>query len=312
MRPGRLTIATRGSKLALTQTEWVRGKIMAAHPEIEVDLLRIRTTGDKILDKPLAKIGGKGLFVKEIEEALLDGRADLAVHSMKDMPADIPAGLVIGAVPVRENPGDAIISREGVHLDAIPDGARIGTSSLRRAAQLLAHRPDLRIVPLRGNVDTRLRKLEAGDVDAIILAAAGLSRLGLSDKITQVLPADLMLPAIGQGALAIEMRDGDAATSAAIRFINDADTEVTVAAERAFLGTIGGGCEVPVAAAAHLEGGGITLRGFVGSVDGRHSIYREGMETRQEARTLGRAIAREILEAGGKAILAEIERQSQA
>ena len=312
MRPGHLTIATRGSKLALTQTEWVRGRILAHHPDMDVDVLMIRTTGDKVLDRPLAKIGGKGLFVKEIEEALLDGRADLAVHSMKDMPAEVPAGLVIGAVPVRENPGDAIISKGGLHLDAIPEGARIGTSSLRRGAQLLAHRPDLHIVPLRGNVDTRLRKLEAGDVDAIILAAAGLSRLGLSEKITQVLPADLMLPAIGQGALAIEIRDGDAATSAAIRFINDADTEITVAAERAFLGVIGGGCEVPVAAAAHLDAEHISLRGFVGSVDGRQSIYREGTGARQDAQALGRAIAREILEAGGEEILAEIEQQSQA
>ena len=312
MSPEHLTIATRKSKLALTQTEWVRGRILATHPEMEVDVLRIRTTGDKVLDKPLAKIGGKGLFVKEIEEALLDGRADLAVHSMKDMPADVPAGLVIGAVPERENPGDALISRGGRHLDAIPEGARIGTSSLRRGAQLLARRPDLHIVPMRGNVDTRLRKLEAGEVDAIILAAAGLSRLGLSDRITQVLPADLMLPAIGQGALAIEIRDGDAATSEAIRVINDAETEITVSAERAFLGTIGGGCEVPVAAAAHLDGERITLRGFVGSVDGHRSIYREGAGEQQDAEALGRAIAREILEAGGEAILAEIEQQSQA
>ncbi len=216
-----ITIGTRGSQLALWQANWVKDAIRSQHPDLAVELAIIKTKGDKILDVPLAKVGGKGLFVKEIEEALLVGRIDLAVHSMKDMPAEIPAGLCIGAIPEREEPRDVLITRSGLRLDRLKQGARVGTSSLRRPAQLLYVRPDITIVPLRGNLDTRLKKLESECMDAIVLAAAGVRRLGLEDRITQILDEAIMLPAVGQGALCIEIREGDPRVAPMVAHMDD-------------------------------------------------------------------------------------------
>jgi hydroxymethylbilane synthase len=250
----RLRIGTRGSALALWQAEWVKAQLLAAHEELAVELLVIKTTGDKILDVPLAKVGGKGLFVKEIEEALLDGRADLAVHSVKDMPAELPEGLHLAVMPPREDPRDALISRNGAGLQALPHGARVGTSSLRRAAQLLHLRPDLRIETLRGNVDTRLRKLESEGFDAIVLAAAGLKRMELSHVVSEYLEPERILPAVGQGALGIETRTGDGFTNEMVASLAHQQTMTIVRAERAFLKRLEGGCQVPIGAHATMEG----------------------------------------------------------
>ena len=303
----RLVIATRGSRLALAQAEWVRTRIASRHPELEIEVLMVRTKGDRILDAPLAEIGGKGLFVKEIEEALLDMRADLAVHSMKDVPTLIPDGLVIGAVPSRADRRDALIARQRLGLDDLSEGARIGTASLRRAAQILGLRPDIEILPMRGNVDTRMRKLESGEVEAIVLAAAGLARLGLDHENVRLLPMDIILPAVGQGALAVEIRADDPRVAGLVEFLNDSHTEREVHAERAFLRRLEGGCQIPIAATADLEDRGMRLRGFVGSVDGRRSVRRQACRDRSDPEGLGIALAEEILAAGGAEILAEID-----
>ena len=244
------------------------------HPGIRVDLIKIKTTGDKILDVPLSKVGGKGLFVKEIEEALLEGRVDVAVHSMKDVPAELPEDLMLSTFPLREDPSDALISSEHQSLDQLPKGARVGTSSLRRGAQLLHLRPDLALVSLRGNVDTRLKKLKSGDLQAIILAAAGLNRLGLSRLITHTIPFQQLLPAVGQGALGLEVRRGDEKTIGLIDFLNHEETETAVVAERAFLKTLEGGCQVPIAGFAQVNGGTLSFEGLVAELDGSR-IFRE-------------------------------------
>jgi hydroxymethylbilane synthase len=301
-----LRIGTRGSKLALAQSEWVKKRIEGQHPHAQVQLVRIKTTGDKILDSPLAKIGGKGLFVKEIEEALLNERVDLAVHSMKDVPAALPEGLILASFPEREDPHDAFVSIDYLELDQLPQGARVGTGSLRRAAQLLHVRPDLELLPLRGNVDTRLRKLEAGEFQGIILAAAGMRRLGFEDRISQVLPTEQILPAIGQGALGLEVRRDDEETIGLINFLNDEETQVTVEAERAFLKELEGGCQVPIAAFSRLGGGRLDLEGMVAELDGSKIIRDRITGARNEGEDMGIRLARRLLASGADKILEKI------
>jgi hydroxymethylbilane synthase len=299
-------IGTRGSVLALWQAEWVRSQILALHPDAEVDLVKIKTTGDKILDVPLAQVGGKGLFVKEIETALLEKRVDLAVHSMKDMPAEIPPGLCIGVVPLRENPLDVLISRNGHIFDALPQGARIGSSSLRRGAQVRHQRPDITIHPLRGNLDTRLKKLHTENLDAIILAAAGVRRLGLEDRITEYIPDTIMLPAIGQGALSIEIRDDDEAIRNLISPLDHGETRLAVEMERAFLARLEGGCQVPIAGQAKVTGDQVEMTGMVAEIDGS-ALIRETIGGPVDQRiSLGEALADRLLESGGKEILDEV------
>ena len=298
-----LRIGTRASLLAVTQSTWVKTRIEQAHPQVRVELVQITTKGDRILDVPLAKVGGKGLFVKEIEDALLDGTADLAVHSMKDVPTELPEGLFIGIVPARETPLDAYISNRFATLEALPVGARVGTSSLRRKSQLAAVRPDLAILDLRGNVDTRLRKLDEGQYEAIILAGAGLNRLGLQGRITAELDPTLMLPAIGQGALGIELRRDDTQLLADLQFLHDPRTATAVAAERAFLLRLEGGCQVPIGAHAVVDGETVRLTGLIASVDGRQLLRDTLTAPAAEAPALGTRLAERLLARGGKAIL---------
>lgn len=305
-------IATRGSKLALWQAEHVQGLLERQEPGLRVELVVLKTTGDKILDRPLSEVGGKGLFVKEIEEAVAEGRADLAVHSMKDLPAEVPVGLEVMAVPPREDPRDALLVRAGLsaaRLAELPMQARIGTSSLRRMCQLRAVRPDLEVLSLRGNVDTRLRRLDEGAFDAIVLAAAGLRRLGLAKHIRHVLEVDEMIPAIGQGALAIEARSDDAATRARLARLDHPPTAVCVAAERAFLGRLSGGCRTPLAAHAVLEGtaeeGRMVLTGLVGRPDGREVLQDRIEGPAKSTAALGVTLAERLLGRGADRILAE-------
>ncbi|WP_300159982.1 hydroxymethylbilane synthase [Solidesulfovibrio sp.] len=299
----KLVIATRGSKLALWQANHVSARLREAHPGLVVDLLPIKTKGDKILDVPLAKVGGKGLFVKEIEEALLDGRADLAVHSMKDVPAEQPEGLVVGIVPEREDPCDMLLSVRYDSLEALPAGASVGTSSLRRKAQLAAIRPDLAITDLRGNLDTRVGKLLDGLFDAIVVAAAGLNRLGLAAPKAVRLAPPRFLPAAAQGALGIEYRLDDPETAAMLAFFDHPESRDAVAAERAFLARLEGGCQVPIAAHAVIDGDGLTLSGLVAHPDSGET-YRDAVTGRRaDATDLGRALADALLGRGAKAIL---------
>jgi hydroxymethylbilane synthase len=263
-----LRIGTRGSRLALAQSEWIGQRVGEIYPNIKIELVRIKTKGDKILDSPLSEIGGKGLFVKEIEDALLGKEVDVAVHSVKDVPTELPDGLKLAVFPQREDPQDAFISIDYKTLNDLPEGSSVGTSSLRRSSQLLHMRPDLHIAPLRGNVDTRLRKLESGDFQAIILAAAGLKRLGLYSRINGVIPSDVLLPAIGQGALGLEIRRDDKIWEL-LHFMNHKPTEVAVRAERAFLRELEGGCQVPVAAYGRLSGDSLILKGMVERYGGR-------------------------------------------
>ena len=260
--PSELKIGTRGSQLALFQANWVKDRLAQAHPDLDVSLVKIKTTGDKIQDAPLAKIGGKGLFVKEIEEALLQKRADLAVHSIKDVPTEFPKGLHLSAITKREDPRDVLISKDGKPLKDLPKGAKIGTSSLRRQAQLLHFRSDFELIPLRGNLDTRLKKLKTMNLDAIVLALAGIKRLGFEEKITEIISPEISLPAIGQGALGIETRMADQEVERQIRFLNDRDTSIAVRAERAFLGKLEGGCQVPIAAFARIVGTSLQIDGL--------------------------------------------------
>jgi hydroxymethylbilane synthase len=302
----RLRIGTRGSALALWQAEWVKSQLLAGQQELMVELVVIKTTGDKILDVPLAMVGGKGLFVKEIEEALLDGRADLAVHSVKDMPAELPEGLHLAAMPPREDPRDALISKNGADLDKLPHGARVGTSSLRRAAQLLHLRPDLRIETLRGNVDTRLRKLKTEGLDAIVLAAAGLKRMELSRVISEYLEPERILPAVGQGALGIETRIADLSTNEIVASLIDQQTVTTVRAERAFLKRLEGGCQVPIGAYATTEDETLILTGIVADLKGVRLIRKAMRGDVRQPEVVGESLAEVVLESGGREILAEI------
>jgi hydroxymethylbilane synthase len=313
-----LRIGSRGSQLALWQANWVMDAIHRLRPDIRTELTVIKTTGDKILDVPLAKVGGKGLFVKEIEEAMLGGRIDIAVHSMKDMPAELPHGLGIGAVPKREDPRDALVADNYRSLADLPKGARVGTSSLRRSAQLLHLRPDLSIEPLRGNLDTRLKKLATTDLEAIVLAAAGLRRLGLADRITAVLDADTMLPAVGQGALCIESRTDDETVAAVLSALDDADTHTAVVAERAFLHRLEGGCQVPIAGHATLhqtdqtdKGDGLTITGLVAELDGSRLIKQTLAGPRDQAAELGLRLADALLAQGAGSILERLEQHGE-
>ncbi len=305
-----LILGTRGSKLAVHQSQWVQARLQELAPGITISLKRIQTSGDKILDVPLAKIGGKGLFVKEIEDALLSREIDLAVHSMKDVPTALPKGLDIVCVPLREDPRDALIARDGCRLDQLKPGARIGTSSLRRQAQLLHYRPDFVIEMLRGNLDTRLRKLREGQFDAIVLAAAGLRRLAWDAEITEYLPVHLSLPAIAQGALGIEARSDDTVVRDLLDRFEHRPTRITVTAERALLHRLEGGCQVPIAAHAVLDGETMTLDGLVASVDGRRVIRHQIQGPATEASQLGTTLAERLLEDGGGVILQEIYGQA--
>ena len=301
-----VTIGTRGSKLALWQAHWAREQLEKQHAGLQVRLEIIKTRGDKILDVPLAKVGGKGLFVKEIEQALLEKRVDVAVHSMKDMPAEIPHGLTIAAVPERENWHDVLLSAGGQKLAALPTGARVGTSSLRRAAQLLRRRPDIQIVPLRGNLDTRIKKLKSGQMDAIILAAAGIKRLGFEADISETLDEALMLPAAGQGALCIEARADDPAVAALLAPLEDTATRTAVLGERAFLKRLQGGCQVPIAALGMLTAGQYALRGLVASPDGTQCVAASLSGPAQDCEKIGVALAENLLSRGADRILENV------
>ncbi|MEE9435228.1 MAG: hydroxymethylbilane synthase [Candidatus Adiutricales bacterium] len=301
-----IKIGTRGSALALVQANWVKDKLSKQFPDLTIELEIIETKGDKILDVPLANVGGKGLFVKEIEEAVLDGRAHLAVHSIKDVPAEFPEGLGIVAVAEREDFRDVLVSRDGLKLDELPSGARIGTSSLRRRAQLLNRRPDLKIESIRGNVETRLSKIVTENLDGVILAAAGLNRLGLAHKITQHLEPGVMLPAIGQGALGLETRMDDKVVLDIISFLDHRDTAVCVKAERAFLERLEGGCQVPIAALGVLKKDRLQLTGLVADPDGRKCL-RDRLEAEpEEAEELGKSLAEKLLDRGADKILSSI------
>ena len=303
-----LRIATRSSALALWQAEFIKAELERLHDHLTIELVKIKTQGDKILDVPLAKVGGKGLFVKELEEAMLDGRADLAVHSMKDVPMEFPEGLGLVAICERDDPTDAFISNHYGTLEQLPQGAVVGTSSLRRETQLRANRPDLEIKMLRGNVNTRLAKLDAGEYDAIVLASSGLKRLGFHDRIRYCMPDTLSLPAVGQGALGIECRLADTELQALLAPLNHTDTADRVKAERALNRRLEGGCQVPIAAYALLEDNDTTvwLRGLVGAVDGSQIFRVEGRAPRAEGERLGRELAEQLLALGADKVLAEI------
>ena len=296
----------------MTQSRWVADLIRTRRPGVAVTLVPIRTQGDILQDVPLAKVGGKGLFIKEIEEALLAGDVDLAVHSMKDLPAELPGGLEIAATPVREDPRDVLISRDGRELEQLPPGARIGTGSLRRALQLRRRLPHLQIVPLRGNLETRIRKIDQEGLDGVILAAAGLRRMGWAGKISQFLPLDVMLPAVGQGVLGIEIRRRDGALKEALAFLHDPVTWSEVGAERAFLGALGGGCQLPVAAFAQRTGEALAVAGLIGSADGRRLIRHEVRGPAGAGEALGAELAAVLLARGGRALLDEIYREGES
>lgn len=302
----RVVIGTRGSKLALWQAEWIRSMLMERNEGLEVELMKIKTTGDKIQDVPLAMVGGKGLFVKEIEEAMLRGEIDLAVHSMKDVPTVLPESLHISVITKREDPRDAFISNKYASLGEMPGGARLGTSSLRRSCQIKALRPYIEIVSLRGNLDTRLRKLDEGEFDAIILAAAGVRRLGFEDRISELLEPEVSLPAIAQGAVGIECRRDDEATNLLVAPLSDKDSTICVVAERAALARLEGGCQVPIAAHAVLTGGELTMDGLVGNLAGDVIIKAHTKGRPEDAEAIGIALAEELLRKGGGEILAEI------
>lgn len=301
----KLRLGTRGSALALWQANWTRVELEKRWPDLRVELVPIKTTGDKILDVPLAKIGGKALFTKEIDEALLDGRIDLAVHSLKDVPFELPAGIVIGAVPEREDPRDAFLSN-GPKLSELAPTAAIGTSSLRRQVQLRHHFPSLNIVTLRGNVDTRLRKLAAGEFDGIILAVAGLKRLGHEGRITQILDDDVMVSAVGQGALGIVCRVSDDSTRELLKPLEHGSTRTAVVAERGLLRALGGSCQVPVAGRAKLADNRLTIKGLIASLDGVRVIKDELTGPPERAEELGIELGQRMLSSGAGEILTEI------
>jgi hydroxymethylbilane synthase len=307
-----LRIATRRSKLAMWQAEHVQSLLRAAHPELPVELVPMSTQGDRVLDRALAEVGGKGLFVKELEVAMQEGRADIAVHSMKDVPSELPPGFAIVAVLPRANPLDAFISRRFKRFEDLPHGARVGTSSPRRQAQLRHARPDLRLELLRGNVDTRLRRLDEGALDAILLACAGLERLGIGHHITQQLSVELSLPAVGQGVIGIESRADDERSRAALAALHHADSFTRLVAERSFAATLGGSCHSPIAAHATLDGGTLTVHGFIGAPDGGET-YRDRVDgPATEAESLGRELARRMQSAGAETLLERLRQEAAA
>ncbi|RLQ20984.1 hydroxymethylbilane synthase [Seongchinamella sediminis] len=302
-----LTIATRESSLAMWQAEFVRDALERAHPDLGVRLLGMTSRGDQLLDVPLAKVGGKGLFVKELETALLDGSADIAVHSMKDVPMEFPQGLGLGVICEREDPTDAFVSNRYASIDELPVGAVVGTSSLRRECQLRSRRPDLQVNFLRGNVNTRLRRLDDGEYDAIILASAGLLRLGFADRIAASIHPDDSLPAGGQGAVGIELRSDDAEVLQLLQPLHHEDSARRVLAERALNQRLNGGCQVPIGCyAEYLPGGRLRLRGLVGRPDGSEILRAEGEADPVDAEQLGVAVADDLLAQGAEAILAEV------
>ena len=301
-----IIIGTRGSKLALWQADYVEQRLREEYPGLQVTQKRISTKGDRILDVPLAKIGGKGLFTKELEEEMLSGSIDLAVHSLKDMPAKVPDGLMIAAVTKRLDPGDALVSNRFSSFSELPQGARVGTSSLRRRAQLLCARPDLTMIDLRGNVNTRLRKLDEGEYDAIVLAVAGLKRLGFADRIREVLPQTMVLPAVGQGALAIETRADDKETRDMLAFLRDDETICCAEAERSFLARVEGGCQVPVGVYATAEGDDLKVEAVIAALDGRRSYRGTVNGAKADAAKLGKGLAEKLLNEGGAKILQEL------
>jgi len=309
----KLIIGSRGSGLALWQANWIKSQLEDLHSGLQVEIKIIKTSGDKIQDVPLAKIGGKGLFVKEIEEALLRREVDIAVHSMKDVPVKLPYELEISVITERENPFDALVSRENIKLDELPENAKIGTGSLRRSSQLLKYRPDLKIVPLRGNIDTRIKKLKSEGLDAIILATAGLRRMGWKDKVTEVIPSDIILPAMGQGAVGIETRKHDPDVFEAVMGLDHGETHLALDAERAFVSELEGGCQVPIGAYATIDekDENITILGLVASLDGKtiYQGFRQGPQV--DAKKLGRELGKEILAMGADKILKEIYQQSE-
>jgi len=306
MADSKLRIATRKSPLALWQANHVRDALTARNPGLDVELFTMTTQGDKILDTPLAKVGGKGLFVKELELGILEGRADLAVHSMKDVPVEFPEGLGLAAVLAREDPRDALISNEFASIDTLPEGARVGTSSLRRQCQLRARRPDLEVLDLRGNVNTRLAKLDIGDYDAILLAAAGVKRMGWEDRITELLPPEQFLPAIGQGAIGIEIRVADAKVSRVVKALNDGQTATRIRAERALNERLQGGCQVPIAGYSEISHAVMVLRALVGRPDGTELVQGVISGKPEDAEELGQVLADDLLSRGAKQILDEV------
>jgi len=306
MKVHKIVIGSRGSQLALWQANWVKAELERLHSNVDINIRVITTSGDKIQDVPLAKIGGKGLFVKEIEEALLAKEVDLAVHSMKDVPMEIPAELVVSVITKRESPLDALISKNGERLVNLPQGATIGTSSLRRSSQLLKYRADFKIYPLRGNVDTRLRKVKTGNYDAIILASAGLNRLGWTSHITEEISEEILLPAMGQGALGIETRLEDTKTYDFISPLNHKQTNYAVTAERALVGRLDGGCQVPIGAYAKIENNLISLKGLVASLDGKTIYTSENTGPVDDAINIGQELGSRLLKMGANEILEKL------
>jgi len=302
-----IRIGTRGSQLALWQSNYIKSRIEGLFKDIQVEIITIKTTGDRITDRPLAMVGGKGLFVKEIENALLENEVDLAVHSMKDMPGVLPQGLVIGAIPERENPFDVMLSKENLQLSEYEKGAKVGTSSLRRGSQIKHIRPDLEIVPIRGNLDTRIKKMKSGEYDAIVLAAAGLIRLGQEKEITEYLDESLMTPAVGQGALCIETRENDEEIAPVIEKLNHYDTRTCVEGERAFLKQIEGSCHIPVACYGKMDQGNVHLTSVVASEDGEQLIKETITSPADQVEQSGRKLANQLLDNGGRSILESIQ-----
>jgi hydroxymethylbilane synthase len=300
-----LRIGTRGSPLALAQAGLVRDHLLSLDEKRRLEIVPIKTSGDQHADLPLSSMGGKGAFIRELENALLAGEIDLAVHSMKDLPVDLPPGLLLAAITARENPLDVFISRTGADLDGLPAGAAVGTGSLRRKAQLLRYRDDLVIREIRGNVDTRLKKLRDGFAEGLILAAAALKRLGRGDSITQYLHPDICIPAAGQGALGIEIREDNLPLKEVLAVLHDREAGLTVSAERSFLHALGGGCHTPVGAYAELNGGEMMLRGFVSSPDGREMVSMKMLGRREEGEIMGELLAHRVLKGGGTRLLAE-------
>ncbi len=304
----KVTIGTRGSALALTQTKHVKASLEALFPDLEIELKIIKTTGDRFQDRPLPAVGGKGLFTKELEDAMLDGRADMAVHSMKDLPTELPPGLALASVTEREEPWDVLVTETGHKIEDLPRSARVGTSSLRRQAQLLNYRPDFKILPLRGNLDTRLRKLHDEKMDGIVVALAGLKRMGWENRVTQVLTPEISLPSVGQGALGLEAREDDQELLEILSKLDHPATRIAVTAEREFLHVLQGGCQVPIAAYGDLSGDVLTLDGMVASLDGKE-LLRDSMKgSSEDPHGLGSNLARRLLEKGADRILEELNK----
>ncbi|GBG13959.1 hydroxymethylbilane synthase [Novimethylophilus kurashikiensis] len=309
-QPSRIVIATRESALALWQAHHIQARLQALYPQTQVEILGMTTTGDQILDSPLARIGGKGLFVKELEQALEDGRADLAVHSMKDVPMNLPEGFALAAIGEREDPRDAFVSNDHANLEALPEGSIVGTSSLRRQSQLMARFPHLKIESLRGNLQTRLRKLDEGQYAAIILAAAGLKRLGLESRIRAYIAPEQSIPAVGQGALGIEIRAGRDDMMALLAPLNHPETAACIIAERAMSRALAGSCQVPLGAFASSENGRLNMRGFVASIDGKRMVRAEVSGPESSAEALGGELAQALIVQGADSILAELEQHA--